>query len=567
MNGASGNRHSRQMQELFLRTISSRPGIADILFACMSLLFSLAALKGTLQLSPLGAGIDTDLQNYAQILEAARYPAAFAADPIARLFVHDPGVPNLMTDLAGLFSSSANAAVAILKAGAIALWLHLLSWYALGRFLGIRASLAVLLSLACSITFYWAYGTYWGATQAEPIPRVFFNSCLALFLGLALPALKSYGIRLLLAALLGASVFVHSVSALMAGAMFLTSFLLLPCQKDGARFNFIRHLFQTLGCTLLYLVPVACFLLWRVPVAQPTGEDMALFEQVFALRYSNNWQDVWGSLFAVLAQYTYKIPLFPLGLIALVLLFCKRHLLPRRMQELPKLLLVLVLGMAAGCIVCFLEMQLAASLGRQSMSQEMLRGTRFLAPLCLLSFACVICIVWRKLPGLAASCAVVAGTLALFSLSQDRQVMAARYHLASVCHLDAEDGALREQERNRLEVDAMQAIVRLVPQNEIIFAPEDTMAVRYIARHPLHAVHKDGNAIYYSRNPAVARQWLHEQSRLAASPDSVIPVWIETDAKWLLVRKSGRFWTALNQDMTGFPVVYDNADWQLLRKP
>ena len=71
----------------------------------------------------------------------------------------------------------------------------------------------------------------------------------------------------------------------------------------------------------------------------------------------------------------------------------------------------------------------------------------------------------------------------------------------------------------------------------------------------------------YSRNPAVARQWLHEQSRLAASPDSVIPVWIETDAKWLLVRKSGRFWTALNQDMTGFPVVYDNADWQLLRKP
>lgn len=550
-----------------MRTISSRPGIADILFACMSLLFSLAALKGTLQLSPLGAGIDTDLQNYAQILEAARYPAAFAADPIARLFVHDPGVPNLMTDLAGLFSSSANAAVAILKAGAIALWLHLLSWYALGRFLGIRASLAVLLSLACSITFYWAYGTYWGATQAEPIPRVFFNSCLALFLGLALPALKSYGIRLLLAALLGASVFVHSVSALMAGAMFLTSFLLLPCQKEGSHFNFVRHLFQTLGCTLLYLVPVACFLLWRVPVAQPTGEDMALFEQVFALRYSNNWQDVWGSLFAVLAQYTYKIPLFPLGLIALVLLFCKSHLLPRRMQELPKLLLVLVLGMAAGCIVCFLEMQLAASLGRQSMSQEMLRGTRFLVPLCLLSFACVICIGWRKLPGLAASCAVVAGTLALFSFSQDRQVMAARYHLASVCHLDAEDGALREQERNRLEVDAMQAIVRLVPQNEIIFAPEDTMAVRYIARHPLHAVHKDGNAIYYSRNPAVARQWLHEQSRLAASPDSVIPVWIETDAKWLLVRKSGRFWTALNQDMTGFPVVYDNAGWQLLRKP
>lgn len=549
-----------------MRTISSRPGIADILFACMSLLFSLAALKGTLQLSPLGAGIDTDLQNYAQILEAARYPAAFAADPIARLFVHDPGVPNLMTDLAGLFSSSANAAVAILKAGAIALWLHLLSWYALGRYLWGRASLATLLSLACSITFYWAYGTYWGATQAEPVPRVFFNSCLALFIGLALPALKSYGTRLLLAALLGASIFVHSVSALMAGAMFLTSFLLLPCQKEGSHFNFVRHLLQTLGCTLIYFVPVACFLSWRVPVAQPSALDLALLEQVRALRFANNWQDVWGSLFAVLAQYTYKIPLLSVGVLFLVFLLCKKDLLPRRIQPLPKLLLVLIIGVAAGCLACFVEMQLAFALGRQPMSQEMLRGTRFLIPLCLLSITCLVNIGWRKLPRIVAACAVVAGTLALFLLSQDRQVMAARYYLTSVCHLESEASALRDQQRNRLEVEAMQAIDRLVPQNESIFAPDDTMAVRYIARHPLQAVHKDGNIIYYARDIALARTWLREQKMLAARPDNIISVWFESDARWLLVRKSGRYWPALVQNQM-FGVVFDNADWQLLSRP
>ena len=550
-----------------MRTISSRPGIADILFACMSLIFSFAALQGTLQLSPLGAGIDSDLQNYAQILEAARYPAAFAADPIARLFVHDPGVPNLMTDLAGLFSSSANAAVAILKAGAIALWLHLLSWYALGRYLWGRASLATLLSLACSITFYWAYGTYWGATQAEPVPRVFFNSCLALFIGLALPALKSYGTRLLLAALLGASIFVHSVSALMAGAMFLTSFLLLACQRKESGFSLARHMLQTFGCVLIYLVPVAFFLLWRVPVEQPSGDELEILKQVFALRFSRNWQDIWGSLFAVLAQYTYRIPLLPLGLAALVFLFCKKHLLPRRIEALPKLLLVLGIGVAAGCLACFLEVQLASVLGRQPLSQEMLRGTRFLVPLCLVALTSLVSLYWRKIPGLASASLVVAGALALFAFSQDRQVMAARYSLMSICHLEPEERAVREQERNSLEVEAMQAVDRLVPQNESIFAPDDTMAVRYIARHPLQAVHKDGNIIYYAHDIALAKQWLREQTILAARPDCVMDVWLESDARWLLVRKSGRYWpTILPHGAAGLRVSYENADWQLLHR-
>ncbi len=553
-----------------MRTISQGYGnlsARDILFACLSLLFSLAACKGTLLLSPLGAGIDSDLQNYAQILEVARYPAAFGADPVAPIFVHDPGVPNLLTDLAGFFSSSANAAVAILKAGCIALWLHLVSWYALGRYLGIRASLAVLLSLACSITFYWAFGTYWGATHAEPIPRVFFNSCLALFLALSLPAMTNYGVRLLLAALLGLSVFVHSVSALMAGAMFLTSFLLLPCGTETSRPRLARHLLQTLGCVLCYCAPVACFLLWRVPVAQPSDEGLELLKQVFALRFANNWQDVWGSLFAVLWQYTCQIPLLPVGLLALVFLLCKKHLLPRRVRALPKLLLVLALGMAAGCLACFLEMQFSSSMGRQPLSSEMLRGTRFLIPLCLVSLTCVLSLYWHKIPRVVAVCVVVVGALALFSISQDRQVMAARFYLASVCHMEPEEKALREQERNTLEVDVMQAIVRLVPQDESVFTPDNTMAVRYIARHPLHAVHKDGNIIYYARDLDLAKTWLREQSLLATNPDTIVSVWQESDTEWLLVRKSGPFWPALARGQSGMCVAYDNADWQLLSRP
>jgi len=83
----------------------------------LAALFCWCALQGTLELNPQGIGMDSDLQNYAQIMEAAEYPAAFALDPVASYFPRDPGVPNLLTDLAGLFPGGDNAAVDMLRVG------------------------------------------------------------------------------------------------------------------------------------------------------------------------------------------------------------------------------------------------------------------------------------------------------------------------------------------------------------------------------------------------------------------------------------------------------------------
>ncbi len=46
------------------------------------------------------------------------------------------------------------------------------------------------------------------------------------------------------------------------------------------------------------------------------------------------------------------------------------------MRTLLRLMPGMVLGIAGGCVLCALEMWLARHLGRQNMSQEILRGKR-----------------------------------------------------------------------------------------------------------------------------------------------------------------------------------------------
>ena len=121
--------------------------LTDLAVILLAALFCWCALQGTLELNPQGIGMDSDLQNYAQIMEAAEYPAAFALDPVASYFPRDPGVPNLLTDLAGLFPGGDNAAVDMLRVGSLGVFLHFLAYYILGRCLFRSPSLAVLLSI------------------------------------------------------------------------------------------------------------------------------------------------------------------------------------------------------------------------------------------------------------------------------------------------------------------------------------------------------------------------------------------------------------------------------------
>ena len=132
-------------------TEHKRHRLADLLLVLLAALFCWCALQGTLDLNPQGIGMDSDLQNYAQIMEAGECPAAFARDPVASFFPQDPGVPNLLTALAGLLPDGDNAATDMLRVGALGVFLHFLAYYILGRCLFRSPSLAALLSILMSI--------------------------------------------------------------------------------------------------------------------------------------------------------------------------------------------------------------------------------------------------------------------------------------------------------------------------------------------------------------------------------------------------------------------------------
>ena len=115
-----------------------------------------------------------------------------------------------------------------------------------------------------------------------------------------------------------------------------------------------------------------------------------------ALRYSKDWHDIWQSLADILRYYTFVIPIFPAAAAAAVVLFRKRQQLAGPVRTLLRLMPGMVLGIAGGCVLCALEMWLARHLGRQNMSQEILRGTRFLVPLSWLLLTCLLSLYWRR---------------------------------------------------------------------------------------------------------------------------------------------------------------------------
>ena len=367
----------------------------DALVALVCALFSYASVQGILLLCPMGCGINTDLQNYAQVLEVSRNQAPFAADPLVSYLPHDPGLPNLLTMLAGLFPAETTA-ISLVLAGGLAIFMQLFCWYVCGRILFKQASLAVLLTILSSITWYWCFGTYWGATHEEAVPRIFFNALWPFLLLLACRGRESFRPRYLCCLLAGLGVFVHSVSAFMCSGVFLTLFFLLPV--GGWRNHILRHLASTALCVVLVALPILAFLSLRVSLEAPVPGSYNLVRTIFATRFAADWGNVWGSLLNQIQLFSTTTPLIPLALAAMVLLFLKRRELPESSRELATILPLMLVGIGAVCLVCSLEMALAPRLGRMSMGQEILRGTRFVIPVCLVALTCALSLPWTRLP-------------------------------------------------------------------------------------------------------------------------------------------------------------------------
>ena len=541
-------------------TEHKRHRLADLLLVLLAVLFCWCALQGTLDLNPQGIGMDSDLQNYAQIMEAGEYPAAFARDPVASFFPQDPGVPNLLTALAGLLPDGDNAATDMLRVGALGVFLHFLAYYILGRCLFRSPSLAALLSILMSIAVHWSFGTFWGSMRSDPVPRIFYADLWPFLLLLACAAVKRPSLQPVVMFLSGCAMLVHTVSALMGGAMFFMAFFLL--WRDRGLW---RHAGLSLLNLLSFAVPVVIYLkVFLADTPAPPAEYAGLFAEVRALRYSKDWHDVWQSLADILRYYTFPVPLFPAAAVAAAILFKKRQQLAGPVSTLLRLMPGMVLGIAGGCVLCALEMWLARHLGRQNMSQEILRGTRFLVPLSWLLLTCLLSLYWQGLAPLLRRGIVILLAVVLLSLGQGKQVVAARHALADMTGL----GWLDTEEARQIKAhslglrDALQALRAQAGPEELVFTDGDCMAVRFAARMPMLPVHKDGNVIYYAADPDMARRWLAMQHRMAADVTGYMEVWRTEQAALLLTRHVEHKALLLRYGA----LLFENEDWLLLRR-
>lgn len=518
----------------------------DLVVALLTAAFCWLAVRGLLVLSPLGVGMSSDLQNYAQILEATLHPELFVHDPVGALLPRDPGVPNMLTELAPFFSG-ANMAESLILAGGTAIFCQIFGWYVFGRLVFGSPALSAFLAVVGSTTFYWAFGTYWGACHEEAVPRIFFNALWPFFLLAGTWAMRSVKIRLALSLALGLSIFVHSVSALMLGGMFLTVFLLRPVKhRNASTFvlsansrrprpgGLLKHLASTFACTFLYAVPVAAFLILRTPINNPDPASLELLRQMFELRFARDWGDIWGGFAKNVLPLVVDFPLLPLGALALIFILYKQDRLEGPARDLPLLMPFLLVGMLAVVLVCQAEIVLAPRFSRMSMSLEILRGTRFLVPMSLLCLAIALSLYIHRIPRLLSGAVALAAALVLFLVSPDKVVLAARMEVRDALGLEREMDAQAIVEAGQSELEALDAVEKNVPRDETVFAPMDAMSVRYVLKHPLEPVHKDGNILYHTRSMEPGRAWLDIQTGLRKDPRSALEAWGKSPARWML---------------------------------
>ncbi|WP_297826517.1 translation initiation factor 2 [uncultured Desulfovibrio sp.] len=511
---------------------SRRRWFWDALFLSLAACYAWAALQGVLTISAGGAHLDSDLATYAQGMAGAAHPELFAADPVLREATPANSIWNLERFAAGLLTPGNEYVRGLFRAGALAMFVFYAGWYLAGRRLFGSPALSALLALLMGVTVWVGWGTFWGVAHSDPIPRVFFAALWPFLLLAALAAWERPSLRppAMLAA--GLCMWVHGISALNTGAMFFLAFALH--RPQGQKLH--THLGNCALCLMVYFTPVLAFLWPSLTQARAfSPADMAVFQQLFSLR----WQEDYGRLGERLLQMiSFSSPVLPLLCGGLAGWLVVRRRGGERMQRLAAMYPAFVLALVLVVLFSWAESRFAPEIGRLPLGHELVRGLRFLAPLSWLMIVGALACFWPRLPR-AGRVALAGGVmLAVLLLSHDRQHMAAQYTLSRLTcqplplRHDAE-AALRAAVTRR---EALDALARLVPPGQAVFSSNDAdaMAARYLALRPVAHAFKDGYIFFYNKDVQGCRNWLRYDALMRQGPTGYIDAWLASGAPWLL---------------------------------
>lgn len=508
---------------------ANHDGLCDALFLLAAAALAWLSLQGIVVISGRGAELDSDLQTYAQGMARVMHAASFAADPALHAATPANSIPNLERLLGESLAPPDDWAVGLLRAGAVAIFVFYAGWYALGRWLYRSPALAALLALVCGITVWVGWGTFWGISHSDPVPRVFFAAILPFLLWLGLFAIKRPALRPAAMLASGLAIWVHGVSALNFGAMLFVAYLFLPAATGSASAH-ARNLFY---CLAAFFAPVLLFLWPELSSARKFSPDeLAVFHDLFGLR----WQEDYGRFFKRLASFLNPAgPAFPIlaggmsGWIVLLFIGSERE------KTLCRAAPCFLVALALVTVFSWLETEISPALGRLPMGHELVRGLRFLVPISwLLIVGGIGCLTGRNMRRLILCGAFVA--LAL--LTHDRQIMAAQYALARMTGFRlplADKADLAKREAMEL-AEVIKRVEKSVPPGEAVYCPEDAMQVRYMALRPLAHSFKDGYLHFYNRDVERSKKWLELEKLARSGPAGYLRAWQASGAPWLLCR-------------------------------
>lgn len=529
--------------------------LCDVLFLLFAAAYAFLAWEGILPLSGYGARIDSDLETYAQGMAGQARPELFSADPVLREATPANSIRNVQREIASRLAPPDSPAIGLLRAGALAIFVFYAGWYIFGRWFFRSPVLAAILALLSGITVWVGWGTFWGISHSDPIPRVFFGAIFPFLLLLALAAINRPALRPPAALACGLCMWVHGISALNCGAMFLMAFLAIKPPASSLK----AHLANTFFCAAAFLLPLLYFLWPSLAQSHSFSQaEMDVFRQVFALRWREDYAGFWPRLLDFLN------PAHPPILIILGG-FCGWLLCLWRGGAREKILCAacpaFVLALAIMAFFCWAESHYAPDLGRLPMGHEIVRGLRFLVPLSWILIVAGGSHICGPIPRRIIF-AALAACLALFTA--DRQYAAAQLALGQKLGiaLPLRDAAEKEMAKAQKQRETLEAVEKTVPPGEAIFCDEDMLGARYLALRPLVHSFKDGYVFFYNKDLPGSENWLNYEKTMRQNPMGYIDAWLRSGAPWLLTRKSHDLPDLQKQ---GHLVLQKN-DWLLLRK-
>lgn len=532
---------------------------ADLLFLLLVAVYAWAALQGIAPLSAGGAFLDSDLATYAQGMAGEDHPELFRLDPVLREATPANSIWNLERFAATRLAPGDDYALGLFRAGAVCIFVFYAGFYLLGRWLFTSPILAAMLALASGVTVWIGWGTFWGIAHSDPVPRVFFAALWPFLLLAAVTALTRPWLRPATMLATGLCMWVHGISALATGAMFFMAFAL---HRPPGR-SVAGHLGNLALCLACYFTPVLAFL-WPSLTQKHafSAAELNVFQELFARRWREDYGQLWSRL-ARLAQLGNPALLLFCGGLAGWLITLRRG--GARARRLAGMYPAFMLALALVVLFSWAESLLAPDFGRLPLGHELVRGVRFLAPLSWLMLISGLACFWPRFNRLIRGLLFAAMLLATFSLSQDRQHMAALYALSRqipALPLPMQERAREEARRAAVYREALEALRRLVPAGDAVFSNGEDMAVRYLALRGLVHTFKDGYVFFYNKDVRGCRDWLRYTAMKDSGPTGYVEAWLASRAPWLL---SGRLQDRAELERHG-DVLWENAGWLIMRR-